>query len=221
MKESISVLIVRDGGAIGKSQITLDHHIADVRRKITRNRGGDAVHRSDPFCRDPNRLEYLWKVFDHYLAYSVHGNWFWWIAPMGARSPAGHVSAAPKRNSGEEKRTKLFDTLLCYSTIWPKGFFFTCEMMSPRAVRTWYKYLYFLWRASSRVSRGREFDRFVRCAWRRDRGRLRWFTRHAVMKHCTRMLKIIATGQMHMSSPPQHGGGSGFGFIASICVRMR
>lgn len=93
----------------------------------------------------------------------------------------------------------------------------TCEMMSPRAVRTWYKYLYFLCLASSRVSRGREFDRVVRCACRRERGRLRWFTRHAVMKHCTRMLKIIATGQIQMSNPPQHGGGSGFGFICSIC----
>lgn len=96
-----------------------------------------------------------------------------------------------------------------------KRSFLTCEIISPLAVRTWYKYRYFLCRASSRVSRGREFD-LVRCVRRRVLVRLRWFTRHAVIKHCIKTLTIIITGQMHSNKPPQHGGGSGFGFICKI-----
>lgn len=88
----------------------------------------------------------------------------------------------------------------------------TCEIISPRAVLTWYKYRYFRCRASSRVSRGLEFDRerWARC--RRLAG-LRWSNRQAVMKSCTIILTMAATGHVHSSTPPQHGGGAGLAFI--------
>lgn len=71
----------------------------------------------------------------------------------------------------------------------------TCDIMSPLAVRTWYKYRYLRCLASSRVSRGRLDARWW---WwigrRRDRDRLLWSTRHAVIKHCTNILNTITIG---------------------------
>lgn len=69
----------------------------------------------------------------------------------------------------------------------------TCDIMSPLAVRTWYKYRYLRCLASSRVSRGRLDARWCMCR-RLDCARLRWSTRHAVMKHCTSILNTISMG---------------------------
>lgn len=84
--------------------------------------------------------------------------------------------------------------------------------MSPRAVRTWYKYRYLRCLASSRVSRGLELER-CRCPACRRRGGRLWSKRQAVMNSCTITLIIAATGQAHNSTPPQHGGGVGSGVM--------
>lgn len=85
--------------------------------------------------------------------------------------------------------------------------------MSPRAVRTWYKYRYLRCLASSRVSRGLELDRCRCAAPCRRRGGRRWSNRQAVMNSWTMMLTMAATGQAHNNTPPQHGGGVGIGVM--------
>lgn len=118
----------------------------------------------------------------------------------------------------------------------------TFEIMSPCAVRTWYKYRYFRCLASSFVSGTRFFDERPRLRafgspgapnWEPGlvvalrsvaiRGRcwkcgapFLWSTCQAVMKLCTSTPTIITTGHINTMTPPQQGGGAGFGFIVII-----
>lgn len=112
-------------------------------------------------------------------------------------------------------------------------------MMSPWAVLTLYKYLYFFCLASSFVSGSLLFAARPRCAalgspgaptprkfgcwamplrsaaingWCWKCGFL-WSTCQAVMKLWMRMPTIMMTGHMKMTMPPQQGGGAGFGWI--------
>lgn len=166
-------------------------------------------------CRCPNR-ECWWNGCDRYWGCSGRWNWSWWSVRTEDQFLAGFAFATPKRSSNRSKNyiVKFNKTMYLIQNL-------TCEIISPRAVRTWYKYRYFRWRASSRVSRGLELDRDrapgppAAPGWRRLN--LRWWsTRQAVMNVCTKTHSRAATGQAHNKTPPQQGGGEGSGLIFTI-----